>query len=82
MKEEAVDLDIDVLRAAVQACIQMGPLRTSNPYLYHEFGFNCDIASMSDDDKAEVFSVFDMMREIAEEMSRRGEGADSFLEAP
>ncbi|MEQ8515176.1 MAG: hypothetical protein RIC38_06185 [Chromatocurvus sp.] len=77
--KEAVSLDIDVLRAAVQACIDMGPLRTSDPYLYHEFAFNCDIASISDADKAEIFKVFGVMREIAEQMSRRGQTADSFL---
>ena len=77
--KESVGLDTEVLRAAIQACIDMGPLRTSNPYLYHEFGFNCDIASITDADKAEIFSVFEMMREIAEQMSRRGQTADSFL---
>ena len=78
--KETVSLDIDLLRAAIQACIDMGPLRTSDPYLYHEFGFNCDIASVSDADRAEIFAVFGMMREIAEEMSRRGQTAESFLE--
>ncbi|MFN2330021.1 MAG: hypothetical protein ABR612_13985 [Chromatocurvus sp.] len=78
--KESVGLDIEVLRAAIQACIDMGPLRTSNPYLYHEFGFNCDIASITDAEKTEIFAVFDMMREIAEQMSRRGETAENFLE--
>lgn len=80
MSEESIGLSTDVLRAAIQACLQMGPLRTSDPYLYHEFGFNCDIASITDADKADIHAVFEMMREIAGEMSRRGETADNFLD--
>ena len=78
--KDTVSLDIDVLRGAVQACIDMGPLRTSDPYLYHEFGFNCDVASISDAEKEEILAVFGMMREIAAGMSRRGQTAETFLE--
>ncbi|MDP5054045.1 MAG: hypothetical protein NWP69_09650 [Congregibacter sp.] len=79
MQDNGIGLDIEQLGAAVRACLHMGPLRTSDPYLYHEFGFNCDVASLSDADKASIHEVFDMMREIAGEMRRRGETADSFL---
>ncbi|GEM_PF-1473687 len=77
--KETVNLDSGVLRAAIQACIDMGPLRTSDPYLYHEFGFNCDMTSITEADKSEIFKVFALMRDIAEEMERRGQTADSFL---
>lgn len=76
---DSVNLNSDLLRAAIQACIDMGPLRTGDPYLYHEFGFNCDMASVTDVDKAEIHKVFAVMRDIAEEMSRRGQAADGFL---
>lgn len=77
--KDVVSLDSDLLRAALQACIDMGPLRTSDPYLYHELGFNCDMASIDDAAKTEILKVFAVMREIADEMSRRGQTAESFL---
>lgn len=42
-------------------------------------GFTCDMASIDDAAKTEILKVFAVMREIADEMSRRGQTADSFL---
>lgn len=79
MHESNLDLDPDLLRSTIQASIQMGPIRTSDPYLYHEFSFNCDVSTVSEADKAQIIEVFGIMRDIAEGMSRRGETADNFL---
>lgn len=37
------------------------------------------MAPVTDADKAEIYKVFAVMRDIAEEMSRRGQTADIFL---